>query len=167
MNLTPQKITSYAPDPGTAQRATGIAHATIWHSLEGNGRAIWGTYGYAADPFKVSVDFEGPAFSCTCPVRRKPCKHGIALLLVFAKNNDAFQVVTDPPAWVTTWLHKRDEQGKKRRNITVEVKHTPEEENALAEKRRATTPRGRRYHGATECGRPRRLRRDRTTIAGL
>ena len=130
MNLTPQKITSYAPDPGTAQRATGIAHATIWHSLEG-------TYGYAADPFKVSVDFEGPAFSCTCPVRRKPCKHGIALLLVFAKNNDAFQVVTDPPAWVTTWLHKRDEQGKKRRNITVEVKHTPEEENALAEKRRA------------------------------
>ncbi len=137
VNLTPQKITSYAPDPGTAQRATGIAHAQIWFSLEGNGRAIWGTYGYELDPFKVSVDFEGPAFRCTCPVRRKPCKHGIALLLVFAKNNDAFQVVTNPPEWVTNWLQKRDERGKKRRNITVEVKRTPEEEKALAEKRQA------------------------------
>lgn len=137
MNLTPQKIKSYAPDPGTAQRATGIAHATIWHSLEGNGRAIWGTYGFAGDPFRVSVDFEGPAFSCSCPVRRKPCKHGIALLLVFAKNNDAFQVVTDPPEWVSTWLQKRDERGRKSRNITVEVERTPEQENALAEKRQA------------------------------
>ena len=137
MNLTPQKITSYAPDPGTAQRATRIAHAPIWFSLEGNGRAIWGTYGYELDPFKVSVDFEGPAFRCTCPVRRKPCKHGIALLLVFAKNNDAFKVMSDPPEWVTTWLQKRDERGKKRRNITVEVKRTLEEEKALAEKRKA------------------------------
>lgn len=137
LNLTPQKIKSYAPDPGTAQRATGIAHAQIWHSLEGNGRAIWGTYGYALDPFKVSVDFEGPAFRCTCPVRRKPCKHGIALLLVFAKNNDAFKVVTDPPEWVGNWLQKRDERGEKRRNITVEIKRTLEEEKALAEKRKA------------------------------
>ena len=136
MNLTPQKIKSYAPDPGTAQRAVGIAHATIWHSLEGNGRAIWGTYGYALDPFKVSVDFEGPAFRCTCPVRRKPCKHGIALLLVFAKNNDAFQVMTDPPEWVANWLDKRDERGKRKRNVTVGIKRTPAEEEALAEKRK-------------------------------
>lgn len=137
MNLTPQKILSYAPNPGTAQRATGIAHATIWHSLEGNGRAIWGTYGYKGDPFKVSVDFEGPAFRCTCPVRQKPCKHGIALLLVFAKNNDAFKVANDLPEWVNSWLTKRDERGKKGRNITVEVERTPEQEAELAEKRKA------------------------------
>ena len=137
LNLTPQKITSYAPDTGTAQRAIGIAHAQIWHSLEGNGRAIWGTYGYVGAPFMVSVDFEGPAFSCTCPVKRKPCKHGIALLLVFAKNNDAFQVVTDPPEWVATWLQKRDERGRKQRNITVEVERSPEQEKANAEKRQA------------------------------
>ncbi|HHM21239.1 MAG TPA: SWIM zinc finger family protein, partial [Bacteroidetes bacterium] len=137
MDLTPQKINAYAPDAATARRAAGIAHARIWHTLEGNGRAIWGTYGYAPDPFRVAVDFEGPAFKCTCPVRRKPCKHSIALLLIFAKNNDAFRVVTDPPQWAGSWLHKRDQQAVKRTNITREVKRTPEEEKALAEKRRA------------------------------
>lgn len=138
MNLTPQKILSYAPDTGTGQRATGIAHAQIWHSLEGNGRAIWGTYGYALDPFKVVVDFEGPAFRCTCPVRRKPCKHSIALLLVFAKNNDAFKVASEAPEWVHSWLSQRDERGRRSRNITVEVKRSAEEEKILAEKRQAS-----------------------------
>jgi uncharacterized Zn finger protein len=27
----------------------------------------------------VSVDLSGPAFRCTCPSRKFPCKHGLAL----------------------------------------------------------------------------------------
>ena len=46
-------------------------------------------------------------------------------------------MVTDLPEWVGSWLEKRDERGKKGRNITVEIKRTPEEEIALAEKRKA------------------------------
>ncbi len=135
MDLTPEKIFSYAPDPGTAQRAKSVAHAQIWHTLEGNGRAIWGTYGYAADPFKVQIDFHGPAFRCSCPVRRKPCKHGIGLLLLFSKNNDAFQVVTDLPEWVNSWLKKRDGRNHKNTKTTA-PERSPEEEAALAEKRK-------------------------------
>ncbi len=135
MNLTPEKIFSYAPDSGTAQRSKSVAHAQIWHTLEGNGRAIWGTYGYVADPFKVQVDFQGPAFRCSCPVRRKPCKHGIGLLLLFSKNNDSFSVVTDPPDWVNSWIEKRDEQANQKPK-TKNQKRSPEEEAALAEKRK-------------------------------
>ncbi len=135
MNLTPEKIFSYAPDAGTAQRAKSVAHAQIWHTLEGNGRVIWGTYGYEADPFFVQVDFEGPAFKCTCPVRRKPCKHGIGLLFLFSKNNDAFQVVSDPPDWVNSWIEKRDERSN-RKPKSETPKRSPEEEATLAEKRK-------------------------------
>lgn len=103
-------ILSLAPDPGTADRAKSVAFARRWLSLQGNGRAIWGTLGNPADPFRTKVDLQGPAFHCTCPVRRQPCKHGIALLLLFSKNNDAFQPVSQPPDWVSEWLDKRDQR---------------------------------------------------------
>lgn len=108
MQWTYEKVLALAPDPGTAQRAKEMAHAMRWHSLAGNGRAIWGTNGLPADPYRTQVDFQGPAFKCTCPVRRLPCKHGIGLLLLFLKNNDAFRVADAPPDWVDAWLKGRD-----------------------------------------------------------
>lgn len=110
MSSAYEKILSLAPDPGTAERAKSVAFARRWLSLQGNGRAIWGTLGNPADPFRTKVDLKGPAFHCTCPVRRQPCKHGIALLLLFSKNNEAFQPVSQPPDWVSEWLDKRDQR---------------------------------------------------------
>ena len=135
MTLTYDKILALAPDPGTAQRAKPIAHRQRWHSLEGHERAIWGTLGNPADPFRTQVDFQGTAFSCSCPVRRMPCKHSIGLLLLFSKNNDAFKVVSDPPEWVSSWLQKRDERAAKKSGPPP-PKRSPEEEAALAEKRK-------------------------------
>ncbi len=131
--LTYDHILTLAPDAGTAQRAKSVAHAQRWHSLEGNGRAIWGTLGDPADPYRTAVDFEGMGFRCTCPVRRLPCKHGIGLLLLFSKNNDAFQLA-EPPDWVADWLKKRSE-----RSATTPVEQparSPEADLALAEKRK-------------------------------
>lgn len=128
------KILALAPDPGTAQCAKTVAHAQRWHALEGNGRAIWGTLGDPANPYRTQVDFQGLAFRCTCPVRRQPCKHGIGLLLLFSKNNDAFRVVDEPPDWVAVWLKKRDE-----RTLSPEIAppvRSAEAEAVLAEKRR-------------------------------
>jgi hypothetical protein len=133
VELTYEKILTLAPDPGTADRAKSVAHAQRWHTLEGNGSAIWGTMGDPANPYRTQVDFSGPAFKCSCPVRRQPCKHGIGLLLLFSKNNDAFRLVDEPPDWVTVWLKKRGE-----RNISDSKTESPssEAEAALVEKRR-------------------------------
>lgn len=134
MQFTYDHILTLAPDPGTAQRAKSVAHAQRWHTLEGDGRAIWGTLGDPAEPYRTAVDLLGPGFRCTCPVRRLPCKHGIGLLLLFSKNNDAFRVANEPPDWVSDWLKKRDERTAKPEALAPA--RTSEAEQALSEKRR-------------------------------
>lgn len=133
MQLTYDNILALAPDAGTAQRARTVAHAQRWLTLEGTGRSIWGTLGNPADPYRTQVDFQGPAFQCSCPVRRQPCKHGIGLLLLFFKNNDAFRVVDEPPDWVTSWLLKRAARSA---NPNSAGERPAEVNEALAEKRR-------------------------------
>lgn len=153
MNLTPENILSHAPDPGTAQRAQKTAHEWMFHTLEGNGRAIWAKHGPHHEPWLAVVDFgaEGnakPGFKCNCPVRRKPCKHTIGLLLLFAKQNDAFRLVHETPDEVANWLEMRDARAKE----TVQKKNkskTKEELAELAEKRKATR---KKRHFAMEAG---------------
>lgn len=131
--LTYDHILTLAPDAGTAQRAKSVAHAQRWHTLAGNERAIWGTLGDPADPYHTAVYFEGMGFRCSCPVRRQPCKHGIGLLLLFSKNNDAFQLA-DPPDWLSDWLKKRSERSEK--TATEPPERSPEQYLVLAEKRK-------------------------------
>ncbi|MBK8568042.1 MAG: hypothetical protein IPN76_33205 [Saprospiraceae bacterium] len=133
--LTYDYVLTLAPDPGTAQRAKSVAHAQRWHTLEGNGRAIWGTLGDPADPYRTAVDFEGMGFRCTCPVRRLPCKHGIGLLLLFTKANHVFQLQDNPPDWLADWLKKRSEKTAKPSN-DVPLSRSPEAETALSEQRK-------------------------------
>ncbi len=130
MNFSYDKILTLAPDPGTAQRAKALAYPLRWLSLEGNGRAIWGTLGDPTNPFRTQVDLVEPAFRCSCPVRRKPCKHCIGLLLLFSKSNDAFQVVEEPPEWVSAWLKKRPQHS------TTSPVRSAEADEVLAQKRR-------------------------------
>lgn len=57
------------------------------------------------------MDKSGPAFRCTCPSRKFPCKHGLALLLLLAQNSSSF-VAGNPPAWVTEWLASRRQRAE-------------------------------------------------------
>ncbi len=133
--LTYEHILTLAPDAGTAQRAKSVAHAQRWHTIEGNGRAIWGTLGDPNAPYRIAVDFERMGFLCSCPVRRQPCKHGIGLLLLFSKANHLFQLVETPPTWLADWLKKRSEKAEKT-SAEAAPSRSPEAETALAEKRK-------------------------------
>jgi hypothetical protein len=134
--LTYDHVLTLAPDPGTAQRAKSVAHAQRWHTLEGNGRAIWGTLGDPADPYRTAVDFEGMGFRCSCPVRRLPCKHGIGLLLLFTKANHVFQLQGTPPDWLADWLKKRSEKAAKPPSGEAATSRSLEAETALAAQRK-------------------------------
>jgi len=132
MPVSEKKILALAPDAGTARRAREVAHFRRWHLLEGNGRAIWGEYGNPANPFYVKADLVHLACSCTCPVRRKPCKHGIGLLLVFLRSNGVFQVA-EPPEQVANWIKNRDERLRKKKAPALPI--SKEGEKVLAAKR--------------------------------
>ncbi len=134
MSLDEQSILALAPDPGTAQRAKTVSIPQRWLRLEGDGRAVWGELGDPANPYQTAVDFNGPAFKCSCPVRRLPCKHGVGLLLMFSKKNDVFRLA-EAPAWVASWLKKRDERAAKNAPEEAPPPPDPKKEQALADKR--------------------------------
>lgn len=114
INFTSEQIMAMAPDPSSAQAGRGLANLRTWERLGQHEYAIWGECkGSGKEPYRVQVDLREPAFRCSCPSRKFPCKHGIALLLLSAQHNSAFSN-SEPPPWVVEWLAKRDQQSQKR-----------------------------------------------------
>ena len=67
--------------------------------------AAWGLCkGSGANPYQVIVDITGPAYKCSCPSRKIPCKHALGLLFLVA---DGGAPPADPPDWAQTWLDGR------------------------------------------------------------
>jgi hypothetical protein len=68
--------------------------------------ALWGECrGSAASPYRTAVDLSGPAYQCSCPSRKFPCKHALALLLLWA--DGVVSADGGPPDWAATWLAAR------------------------------------------------------------
>lgn len=107
MQLGVDEVLKLAPDEASAKAAKGLVAPKQWPRLGYDDLAIWGEcQGSGSKPYQVQVDKGGPAFRCTCPSRKFPCKHGLALLLLLAQNPASF-VAGNPPAWVTEWLASR------------------------------------------------------------
>jgi hypothetical protein len=105
---TPDQVRSLAPDPGAARAGEGLAGRRHWSATGRNERAAWGLcQGSGANPYQVTVDFGGPAFKCTCPSRKFPCKHSLGLMFLLAGDAGAFQVEATPPSWAAEWLAAR------------------------------------------------------------
>ena len=67
--------------------------------------AAWGLCkGSGANPYQVAVDIAGPAYKCSCPSRKIPCKHALGLLFLVA---DGGAPTADPPDWAQSWLEGR------------------------------------------------------------
>ncbi|HMO38856.1 MAG TPA: SWIM zinc finger family protein [Saprospiraceae bacterium] len=102
-----QQLAAFAPDTATLERARGIAQPFRWHDLAGNETIVWGEYKTAGDaPFHTVVHLHQPQCYCSCPSRRRPCKHVLALLLLCLQGSDSFRVWYDHPDWVEKWLQR-------------------------------------------------------------
>jgi hypothetical protein len=115
---TPDQVLALAPDDASRKNASGLAAPRRWFSLfkweDESQHILWGEIrGSGADPYRCQVDLDGPGYKCTCPSRKLPCKHALALFLLFAGQPSAFEVAA-PPDWVTIWLAKRAEQNERR-----------------------------------------------------
>jgi hypothetical protein len=66
---------------------------------------VWGRcVGTSAEPYECAVDHVDVASRCSCPSRIFPCKHALALLLLWARGQVA---EGSPPAFAATWIAKR------------------------------------------------------------
>src|SRR5262249_41298203 len=106
MTFTPDAVLALAPDAASVQAATAIAAPARWRGLAAGDGFVWGEVQGTA-LYQVGVALEGPAFTCTCPSPKNPCKHGLALLLVYARAPEGFAAAAATPEWLVDWDARR------------------------------------------------------------
>ncbi len=105
------RVLALAPDALSQRAAQSLASGRSW-LLTGAAEpgALWGECrGSAATPYRTVVDLAGPAYQCSCPSRKFPCKHALALLLLWA-DGSVKDDAGDPPDWAAGWLAGRAAQ---------------------------------------------------------
>ena len=105
--LVPDTVLALAPDPASAQAGRKLATPGKWQNLNAPPGSLWGEcQGSGQTPYLTGVDLSGPAFKCSCPSRKFPCKHALALLLLHATHTGQFGSAT-PPGTLQSWLDGR------------------------------------------------------------
>lgn len=136
MTLSADQILALAPDAASAKAGSAQSSASKWSGLGGHAQALWGLcQGSGKEPYRAQIELAGPAFKCTCPSRKFPCKHGLGLYLLYARDAQAF-TDADAPAWVTDWLHSRGERSEKK---AAKLEAQTPEDTAAKEQRQQKT----------------------------
>ena len=131
---TAEQILALAPDAAAAQAGKGLATARKWQTLGRDDRSVWGEcQGSGAKPYQTRLDLDEPAFKCSCPSRKFPCKHALGLFLLFADQSSLFKEAA-PPAWVAEWLASRDQREQKQAEKQAEKAARPVDEAAQAKR---------------------------------
>ncbi|KQM85062.1 hypothetical protein ASE67_15410 [Sphingomonas sp. Leaf23] len=102
-------VEQLATDQASLKAAAGLAKPGKWSGLGSSHDAalIWGECaGSGAHPYRVTADLRDLGSKCTCPSRKFPCKHALALLWMHAEAILPFPAA-DTPDWVVEWLGRR------------------------------------------------------------
>ncbi|MET9501228.1 SWIM zinc finger family protein [Streptomyces sp. NPDC006622] len=120
---TADQVLTLAPDAASHTAGSELGAAGPWSgtgcSEEG---AVWGLCGAGGSgPYRTVVDVadaSGPAYECSCPSRKSPCKHALGLLLLWSEGDAAVPARAKgrAPDWAQAWLaarrgHPREDRG--------------------------------------------------------
>lgn len=130
MSWSVEQVLALAPDPSSAKLGKDLSAARKWKTLGANEVCAWGTIqGSGKDAYQTSIDLSGPAFRCSCPSRKFPCKHGLGLFLILAHQPSAMTEKA-PPLWTTEWLSKRAGKEEKKAAKLAAPEAPPDDEAA-------------------------------------
>ena len=131
-----------APDASSQRAAASLAGPASWSGSGSAGDLVWGRCaGSGKQPYQTIVDLAGPAYRCSCPSRKFPCKHALGLLLNWASG--AVPEQGEPADYAQAWQDSRTA-----RAITA-AKPKPDK-NAAAAARRSKERAGRVAAGLAE-----------------
>ncbi len=100
-----EQVLALAPKPASIAAAQPLAVPGRWVGTGCDRRAVWGRCtGGSAEPYECVVEHVAVAFRCSCPSRVLPCKHSLALLLLWARGHVA---AGEPPGFAVAWVAKR------------------------------------------------------------
>lgn len=119
MTLDAKQILALAPDPASAKAGSQLAAAHQWSNLGKSAAALWDEcQGSGKTPYKTQVDPNGPAFKCTCPSRKFPCKHELGLYLLSTAEPALFPGGAEPQ-WVGDWVSSRQTRQEKKADNAI------------------------------------------------
>src|SRR4051794_40793796 len=100
-----------APDAASLTAARRLMGPGPWSGTGSTETLVWGKcQGSGKTPYQVSIDLGGPAYRCSCPSRKFPCKHALALLLLWVRGGGSVADVERPPDFAGDWAAQRAEQ---------------------------------------------------------
>jgi hypothetical protein len=89
-----EQVAALAPSPAQFVAADDIAAPRPWQACGSGGGLLWGRYvGPRAEPYDCAADLRAaahdgvPRFLCSCPSRKRPCKHALALVLLWLRGH--------------------------------------------------------------------------------
>lgn len=128
------RVVAAAPDSAAEVAGRKLATPGPWSDTGAAGAMVWGSCrGSSKTPYRVSVDTQAPAYRCSCPSRKFPCKHALGLLFLWAQGQLGEDgSVAEPPDWAAP--------KKKAERVAVEEDGSPEK---AEERRRAAEQRAR------------------------
>lgn len=117
-----EQVLALAPDSASVKAAQQLTTVGKWPTLGAvDGVALWGEcQGSGKTPYKTAIDLSDVAFKCSCPSRKFPCKHGLALFLLFVESDAPFATQRTQPDWVASWL-----AGRAKRNASQIAESPP------------------------------------------
>ena len=118
--LTREQVLALAPDDASAKAAGGLTSESKWVTFGADDDAVWGECkGSGAKPYQTQAEMATLATRCSCPSRKFPCKHGLALLMMYVQAPSRF--ANARPTWVDEWLSSRQEKAVKKEKAAEAV----------------------------------------------
>ncbi|MBW8882734.1 MAG: SWIM zinc finger family protein, partial [Asticcacaulis sp.] len=114
MALSLDKLEALAPDQASLNAARKLLNPAQWPLLATDTHGLlWGECrGSGATPYRVVLAEADAGYKCSCPSRKFPCKHALALMWIRAEGKLTFNPA-DAPDWVKDWVSRRRGGGAK------------------------------------------------------
>lgn len=116
---TADQVLALAPDATSRKAGSKLGAAGPWSETGSSDEgAAWGLCkGSGSKPYQTIIDIadaSGPAYKCSCPSRKFPCKHALGLLLLWSGDDGAVPS-GQAPDWAEQWISGRRQRAVEKR----------------------------------------------------
>ncbi|MBT2421407.1 SWIM zinc finger family protein [Streptomyces sp. ISL-22] len=120
---TADQVLALAPDAASRKAGSRLGAAGPWSEAGSSDEGtVWGLCkGSGSKPYQTVIDIaepSGPAYKCSCPSRKFPCKHALGLLLLWA-GGDGAVAPGQPPDWAEQWIKGRRQRAEEKRTASA------------------------------------------------
>jgi hypothetical protein len=120
-----EAVLALAPDDSSRKAATGLVRPAKWSGTGATSDLVWGLCaGSGKDPYQIVVELAVPAYKCSCPSRKFPCKHALGLLLTWA--NGEVPDRDEPSDYAAAWVGERRARAERAATRTAPRASSPD-----------------------------------------